>query len=59
MIAGDNIIQVKVMDEYGLWSTADAGFVSLAVPEPAALGTLAIGGLALLRRRRTGKPRGM
>lgn len=47
------------IDEFRVYSRALSGaeIVELSVPEPATLSLLALGGLALIRRRRTAEPR--
>ena len=45
-------IQLKVRDDDNEWSVADSSSVFIELPEPATMGMLALGGLALLRRRK-------
>ncbi|MGQ9652202.1 MAG: DNRLRE domain-containing protein [Phycisphaerae bacterium] len=46
-------IGLKVFDDDGEWSTAAYSSLFIAVPEPGMLGLLALGGVAMIRRRRS------
>jgi hypothetical protein len=50
--AGENLIAVKAHDSFGINENFSADLEVQYAPEPATLGLLALGGLAVMRRRR-------